>query len=156
MLRVMMVVMVALTLVQCKDDDTIVPMPPAPNQREIDSELIQEYIAENGLNADSTTSGLYYVIEVEGNGNHPNLQSNITINYHGTLLNGDEFDSNDGITFKLNNLIEGWKEGIPYFSEGGSGILLIPSHLAYGSSTLGGTIPSNSVLVFEIDLLEVN
>ena len=154
----MLFVLIALIFVECKDDDAIVPMQPAANQRQIDSELIQEYIMDNGLDADSTSSGLHYVIEEEGNGEHPNLQSQITINYTGTLLNGDAFDSSNGnpVTFKLNQLIEGWKEGIPYFSEDGAGLLLIPSHLAYGSSTLGGTIPSNSVLVFEIELIEVN
>ena len=156
--RIFLFGLMLLAVVQCKEDDGIVPMPPAPNQRAIDSELIQEYVMENGLDADSTGSGLHYVIEQEGNGDHPNLQSRITINYTGTLLNGDQFDSSNGnpVTFKLDNLIEGWKEGIPYFSEEGAGLLLIPSHLAYGSSTLGGSIPSNSVLVFEIELLEVD
>jgi len=55
----------------------------------------------------------------------------------------------------LSNVIQGWQEGIPLFNEGGSGILLIPSALGYGSQTVN-SIPSNSVLIFEVTLLRVN
>ncbi|MCP4462411.1 MAG: hypothetical protein GY819_06380, partial [Planctomycetaceae bacterium] len=76
-----------------------------------------------------------------------------TVNYVGTLLNGQEFDANDDITFSLQQVIAGWTEGIPKFSVGGSGILIIPSDLAYGPASPSPAIPPNSILKFDIDLL---
>jgi len=55
----------------------------------------------------------------------------------------------------LTNVIQGWQEGIPLFSEGGSGILLIPSALGYGNQSIGN-IPANSVLIFEVTLINVD
>ena len=68
-----------------------------------------------------------------------------------------DFDqsSSNGITFPLSGVIQGWQEGIPLFKEGGSGILLIPSALGYGSQSVG-TIPANSVLIFDINLIDVD
>ena len=59
------------------------------------------------------------------------------------------------ITFPLSGVIQGWQEGIPLFKEGGSGILLIPSALGYGSQSVG-SIPANSVLIFDINLIDVD
>jgi FKBP-type peptidyl-prolyl cis-trans isomerase FkpA len=53
------------------------------------------------------------------------------------------------------NVIQGWQEGIPLFSEGGSGILIIPSALGYGNQAIGN-IPRNSVLIFEVNLIDVD
>lgn len=125
-------------------------------QAESDRQSIEKYISDNKLSAKSTSSGLYYVIDVEGSGDHPTLSSNVTVNYRGTLTNGTEFDksTSTGSTFLLSNTIKGWQEGIPKFKKGGKGKLLIPSELAYGSQSVG-KIPANSVLIFEIELLDV-
>lgn len=123
--------------------------------RDIDKKIIQDYIVANNLDADSTSSGLYYVIEKPGIGQTPNQYSNVKIKYKGYLTNGTVFDeSTTSVVFPLSNLIEGWQEGIPKFKEGGEGILLVPSHLGYGNSATGD-IPANSVLIFEIELEEV-
>ena len=75
--------------------------------------------------------------------------------YKGYFTNCEVFDeSTSGITFNLQQVIEGWTLGIPYFKEGGSGKLLLPSALAYGKKGTSG-IPENSVLIFDIDLIEV-
>ena len=81
----------------------------------------------------------------------------MTVAYKGTFLNGKIFDqsTNAGIKIGLNQVIKGWTEGIPHFKEGGSGILLIPAHLGYGSYDYNG-IPGGSVLIFEIKLISVN
>ena len=63
--------------------------------------------------------------------------------------------SSQGISFNLSGVIAGWTEGITYFKEGGSGVLLIPSHLAYGPKDFRG-IPGGSVLIFDVELLSVN
>ncbi|MDG2013249.1 MAG: FKBP-type peptidyl-prolyl cis-trans isomerase [Pirellulaceae bacterium] len=122
---------------------------------EITSEqaLIQRYLDVNDLTSEVTSSGLHYIVTQEGDGNFPNENSNVTVNYVGTLLNGQEFDANDDITFSLQQVIAGWTEGIPKFSAGGGGILIIPSNLAYGPSSPSPAIPPNSILKFDIDLL---
>ena len=118
-------------------------------------EEILAYIAEHNLDATATGSGLYYVIEEPGTGTKfPTISSTINMKYTGTLLDGTIFDSNqDGYQNQLYNLIEGWKEGVPFFKKGGKGILLIPSHLGYGQNQ-SGSIPPNSVLIFDIELLD--
>ena len=121
-----------------------------------DKKIIQDYIASHQLTADSTSSGLYYVVDKVGVGKSPSQYSNIKIRYKGTLTSGQVFDeSTTGLNINLSQVIQGWKEGIPKFKEGGEGMLLIPSHLGYGSQATG-SIPANSVLIFEIKLDEVN
>jgi FKBP-type peptidyl-prolyl cis-trans isomerase FkpA len=148
MLRSLFVILFAISILGCNKDE---------NQRETDKMLIEEYISENNLDAQSTASGLYYVIDEPGNEEHPNLQHDVTIHYEGKLLDGTKFDSSldrgEPSTFALADLIEGWQEGIPLFGKGGNGKLLIPSHLGYGSNTLPG-IPANSVLLFDIELID--
>ena len=124
---------------------------------QIDDEIIQQYISDNNLNATSTSSGLYYVIETTGNGVFPNIYSTVTVAYTGILADGTVFDqsSSAGISFPLTNVIQGWQEGIPLFSEGGTGKLLIPSALGYGNRSVGN-IPENSVLIFDVELIGVN
>mgnify|MGYP000580502190 CR=1 FL=1 len=122
-----------------------------------DEDVILQYISDNNLNAEPTGSGLYYVINTAGNGNVPNINSIVTVAYKGILTDGTIFDQSDanGLTFPLTNVIQGWQEGIPLFSEGGSGILLIPSALGYGNQAIGN-IPANSVLIFEVTLIDVD
>lgn len=124
---------------------------------QIDDEIIQQYISENNLNATSTSSGLYYIIETTGNGIFPNIYSTVTVAYTGMLTDGTVFDQSTsaGISFPLTNVIQGWQEGIPLFSEGGTGKLLIPSALGYGNRSVGN-IPENSVLIFDIELIDIN
>lgn len=127
------------------------------SQAETDDRLIRDYIDANGLDATPTGSGLYYVIEEPGNDQHPEADDRVWVRYTGRFLNGDIFDSSNGdiVNFPLNVLIQGWQEGIPLFGKGGSGILLIPSHLGYGPSG-AGSIPGNTVLVFDIELVDFN
>ena len=118
---------------------------------------IVDYVAKNKLTATKTDSGLYYVINEAGDGEQPTATSNVTVAYKGYFTNGNVFDQSNasGISFGLNQVIKGWTEGIPYFKEGGSGILLVPSHLGYGSNDYS-SIPGGSVLIFEVKLISVN
>ncbi|AUC86418.1 peptidylprolyl isomerase [Polaribacter sp. ALD11] len=118
---------------------------------------IIKYIEENNLNANRSDSGLYYVIENEGEGKRPTSSSNVTVAYKGYFLDGNVFDKSDanGISFGLNQVIKGWTEGITYFKEGGKGILLVPSNLGYGANGRS-SIPGGAVLVFDIKLISVN
>lgn len=128
----------------------------AEEQAAIDDQLIQEYLVDNNLVAEKDPSGLYYIIEQQGTGAECNSSSDVRVAYTGYFLDGEIFDgsSSQGVTFNLSGVIEGWKIGIPYFREGGSGKLLIPSALAYGPSG-NASIPPNSVLIFSVELIEV-
>ncbi|XCF05570.1 FKBP-type peptidyl-prolyl cis-trans isomerase [Tamlana crocina] len=140
-------------LTACTNDDERAPV----DYREQNEAEIQAYISENELTAIRTDSGLYYVIDEQGEGEQPTANSNVTVAYKGYFLNGTVFDQSDaeGATFNLQQVIPGWTEGITYFNEGGSGMLLVPAHLGYGSFYYNG-IPGGSVLIFDIELLAVN
>ncbi|SHJ18936.1 FKBP-type peptidyl-prolyl cis-trans isomerase [Arenibacter nanhaiticus] len=118
---------------------------------------ITEYIKDNSLNAQKGENGLYYVIDEPGEGKQPTASSQVTVAYKGTFINGKKFDESgaEGITFGLNQVISGWTMGIPYFKEGGSGMLLVPAHLGYGNRDYG-PIPGGSVLIFDVKLIAVN
>ncbi|PCJ67730.1 MAG: peptidylprolyl isomerase [Bacteroidetes bacterium] len=125
-----------------------------------DDETIRNYIADNGLTAEKTEEGVYYIITREGAGVSPSASSKVTVHYKGYLLNGNIFDSSydreKTSTFSLSGVIRGWQIGIPKLKVGGAGTLLIPSHLAYGKNPPAGSIiGSNEVLAFDIELFEV-
>jgi FKBP-type peptidyl-prolyl cis-trans isomerase FkpA len=124
-----------------------------------EDEMIQEFITANGLDAQKTSSGLYVVIDEAGADPFPSSSSEVTVHYSGYFLNGQVFDSSIQrgvpLTISLTSVISGWREGIPYFGTGGEGMLLMPSSLAYGS-TGSGSIPPNTPLVFDVELISVN
>ena len=126
------------------------------SQTEKDAAIIEKFISDNGLNATYSGSGLYYIISKQGTGVNPNANSQVTVKYDGMLVNGNFFDSSPvtGATFSMGNVIKGWQEGLTYFKKGGKGTLLIPSEMGYGSQKVG-SIPPNSVLIFNIELLDV-
>jgi FKBP-type peptidyl-prolyl cis-trans isomerase FkpA len=145
--------LIFLLFISCsKDDNSSQKDYRAENEQEI-----LDYISVNNLNAEKSNSGLYYVIDELGTGAQPTATSNVTVAYKGSLTNGNVFDQSDeaGISFNLQGVIPGWTEGITYFKEGGSGMLLIPAHLGYGGNSVG-SIPPGSVLVFDIELISVN
>lgn len=123
---------------------------------EKDLEIIANYISTNNLNAQSTSTGLHYVILDEGTGNFPSSTDDVTVRYKGYFTDGAVFEQSDnaGITFNLQQVISGWTEGIPKFKEGGEGILLLPSALAYGPDG-NSSIPPNTVLIFDVTLLDI-
>jgi FKBP-type peptidyl-prolyl cis-trans isomerase FkpA len=120
-------------------------------------EEISAYIEKNNLTAQRSDSGLYYIINNTGTGVRPTATSTVKVAYKGYFTDGSVFDesSAEGISFGLNQVIKGWTEGIPYFKEGGNGILLVPAHLGYGSKGRG-SIPGGAVLIFDIKLIKVN
>ncbi|MFN2424308.1 MAG: FKBP-type peptidyl-prolyl cis-trans isomerase [Cryomorphaceae bacterium] len=150
MKRVLLFLLVAFTSVHCNKDDD------GENQSEIDEEIILKYIADNDLDAEHIGDGLYFVDEIPGNGPNPSPSNSVRVAYRGYFTDGQVFDESDsdGIVFGLNQVIRGWTLGIPYFKQGGRGKLLIPSALAYGSTPRAG-IPANSVLIFDIHLINI-
>ena len=147
-----LLLLIGLFLLSCNKDQLS-----EEEQLKEDIKIIEAYISENNLSAESTDSGLHYIIDQQGTGAKPNINSTVTIRYTGYFTNGSIFDKSNelGATFNLQGLIKGWQEGIPMFNEGGKGKLLIPSKLGYGSNQNGG-IPPNSVLIFDIELMKVH
>lgn len=128
------------------------------DQDELDDSRIQQYLTDNNItNATKHNSGIYYTISDSGFGGNPDINSTVTVYYRGTLLDGTEFDAaqapSSPLTYPLASLIPGWQIGIPLFQKGGQGVLYIPSSLGYGERG-SGDIPKNSVLIFEIELVD--
>lgn len=124
------------------------------NQAAIDRAIIQKYLKDSSLVADSTASGLYYIISEAGDSIKPTTTSAVTVYYKGYLTSGVVFDQNPSglpIEFSLLSVVKGWQEGIPLIGKGGKIKLLIPSALGYGT-TAHGAIPANSILIFDIQL----
>lgn len=125
------------------------------DQRAFDSEKIATYLESRNLESTTTSTGLQYIIEEQGEGDNPTSSSRVTVNYKGMLLDGTVFDQREFQSFGLDQVILGWREGIPLLKPGGRGTFFIPSELGY--STAGtANIPPNAVLIFEVELLEVN
>lgn len=103
-------------------------------------------------------SGLQYKVIKEGTGKIPSAEDRVKTHYQGTLLDGTEFDSsykrNQPAEFAVNGVIKGWTEALQLMKEGAKWELYIPADLAYGERGRPG-IPPNSVLIFQIELLEV-
>lgn len=119
-------------------------------------QAVQDYLTANNLTATQHCSGLFYRVENGGTGTRPNACSYIQVNYKGMLTNGTVFDqsSRGPVSFYLTEVIQGWTNGIPQVRNGGRITLYIPPSLGYGRDNYGN-IPGNSILVFEVDLLNV-
>lgn len=121
-----------------------------------DSEIVrlEKYIADNSITAVKHCSGLYYTIVTPGTGNLPTSCSDVTVNYVGSYTNGNVFErSSTPVTFNLLGVISGWTNGLPLVKKGGKIKLYIPPSLGYGPNQYR-TIPGNSILIFEIDVLD--
>jgi FKBP-type peptidyl-prolyl cis-trans isomerase FklB len=103
-------------------------------------------------------SGLQYKVITEGTGKTPTADDKVKTHYRGTLIDGTEFDSsykrNQPAEFPVKGVIKGWTEALQLMKEGAKWELYIPADLAYGERGRPG-IPPNSVLIFEIELLEI-
>ena len=119
---------------------------------------IAAFVADNNLTDVQTTgSGLVYTILEPGGAERPTVADDITINYRGYLVDGRTFDQTDGTprTFPLSRLIPAWQEAIPLIGRGGEIQILAPPSTAYGENPPAGTgITANSVLVFDIELVD--
>jgi len=105
-----------------------------------------------------TESGLQYLTIKEGKGKSPKVDDEVEVHYHGTLINGEVFDSSiereETAKFRVNQVIKGWTEGLQLMKVGGKRKFFIPSDLAYGESG-NNAIGPNEVLVFEVELISI-
>lgn len=121
----------------------------------------KNFLSENAKRAEvkTTASGLQYEIITEGKGETPKASDSVTVHYHGTLLNGNVFDSSvsrgEPATFGVTQVIQGWVEALQLMPVGSKWKLYIPSELAYGAQGAGQSIAPHSALIFEVELLDI-
>lgn len=121
----------------------------------------KEFLAENAKRSGVVVlpSGLQYEVLVEGKGRKPKATDKVQCHYHGTLIDGQVFDSSiqrgTPAVFGVNQVIPGWVEALQLMPEGSRWKLYIPSDLAYGEQGAGGSIPANATLIFEVELIKI-
>lgn len=104
-------------------------------------------------------SGLWYVVEKEGDGKgSPKMGQKVNVHYHGTLMDGRVFDSSiarrKSASFRVGEVIDGWNEALQEMSKGEKRTLIIPPELGYGVHGIPGVIPPNAYLIFDVELLD--
>ena len=122
----------------------------------------EAFLAENGKRTEvqTTASGLQYEVLTQGEGPKPGPTSQVTVHYHGTLIDGTVFDSSvergSPATFGVNQVIRGWTEALQLMPLGAKFRLTIPQELAYGANPHpGGAIQPYAALVFDVELLSI-
>ena len=159
--------------IELRKDQTLAQLD--PNQMAADIQTIDEFLTENGIEAQRTAAGVRYVITEQGNGPKPELGQNVTVHYAGRLLTGEYFDTSMEEVAKAEGLytaqrqyqpypiqiwsspvISGWHDGISQLNEGTKATLYIPSPMAYGPRDRSEIITANSILVFDVELVEVD
>lgn len=139
-----------------------------------DTVILNNYLAEKGIKTEKLPSGLQYVITKKGNGPTAESGKKVSIDYAGYLLDGTCFDTSIksvaeekgiynamrqykpiDVVVDQTSVIQGWHQGLKQLNEGTKATLYIPSTLAYGSQARGDKIKENSILVFDVELLDV-
>ena len=121
----------------------------------------KEFLAENAKRSGVVVlpSGLQYEVLAEGKGRKPKATDKVQCHYHGTLIDGQVFDSSiqrgTPAVFGVNQVIPGWVEALQLMPVGSRWKLYIPADLAYGEQGAGGSIPANATLIFEVELIKI-
>jgi FKBP-type peptidyl-prolyl cis-trans isomerase FkpA len=140
----------------------------ASAQKEKDEKLIKEYVEKNKINATKNAAGVYVAVTQEGTGSTPNPGDTVYVHYTGKLTSGKVFDSSqdstmrpgmplEPIKFPIGRgfVIKGWDAGLSGLKKGSKAILVIPSVLAYGLQGSPPVIPGNSILVFDVQMVDI-
>ncbi len=126
-------------------------------EKKAGAEFLTKAATEKG--ATKTDSGLVFSTITEGKGPSPKATDKVKVHYHGTLTNGEVFDSStqrgEPVTFPLNGVIPCWTEGVQRMKVGEKSRLVCPSSIAYGERGAPPKIKPGSTLVFEVELLEI-
>lgn len=138
--------------------DTIIEQATVAEQTPAASQLPEGVLTRAQIDSMQVTpSGLRYEVLKEGTGAHPAATSTVTVHYTGKLPDGTIFDSsmarNEPATFPLNQVIPGWTEGLQLMNKGAQYRFYIPADMAYGTQGVPGTIPPNTPLIFEVELI---
>ena len=145
--------LVAFTCFSCKDNSLTYE-----EQLAVDKGIIDAYLVEKGISADSTDSGLRYVITDLGNNDNvkPTLSSTVTVKYKGYFLDGEVFDQTNGAElaqFGVSGVVSEFSQSLRLLNKKGKGTFYLPSGLAYGANG-SSSIPPNTPLVFDIELVD--
>ncbi len=129
----------------------------AAKEKEASKGFLDKAAAEAG--AMKLPSGVIYIETTAGTGASPKATDNVKVNYHGTLTNGEVFDSSvdrgEPVTFPLNGVIPCWTEGVQKMKVGGKAKLICPSETAYGDRGAPPKIKPGATLTFEVELLSI-
>jgi FKBP-type peptidyl-prolyl cis-trans isomerase len=140
-----------------------------------DTVVIEDFLKAKNVTALTTTSGLRYIFTQQGKGENAKFGQKVKVNYNGYLLNGKYFDGSIEADARKNNaftegrpytplevtigvqppVIPGWEEAMQLMNKGSKMTVYIPSTLAYGSQSRGDLIPANSVLVFDMEMVDI-
>lgn len=120
-------------------------------------DIIQKYVEQSGNKAVYSPTGLIYIDLRVGQGGIPVAEETVEILYLGTLVDGREFENalEKSIKVPVGGMISGLQEGLLTMKEGGKRVLIIPPNIGYGEGGVPGRIPSNSVLIFELEMLQI-
>ena len=147
-MRILLTLLLTTLLIGCKtySDEEV---------KEFDKQ-IEKYLKEQNIDCTKSSSGLHYKIIEEGEGPLIKFTNVVSFKYKGSLIDGTVFDdhSEEAVEFKVNELIGAWKEIMLELREGGSAFLVAPPQLGYGTHKLE-KIPESSILVFELEVVEV-
>jgi FKBP-type peptidyl-prolyl cis-trans isomerase len=139
-----------------------------------DIDIIDKYLADKSIDAVKVESGLRYVITQPGTGENAKSGQTVKVNYTGYLLDGQYFDSSVKsvaeekglfnpmrnyepyeVTIDQTGVIQGWHEALKYMNKGSKGTFYMPSTLAYGPQQRSAIIKENSILVFDLEVVDV-
>ena len=134
------------------EEAKIAESPEAKKNAAEGKKFLEEKPKEAGVQ--KTASGLLYKVIKEGKGEKPTATSNVKINYKGTLIDGKQFDANKNTTMNVGQVVPGFREALMLMTPGSTYQVYIPAELGYGLRQTG-SIPVNSTLIFDIDLLDV-
>jgi len=144
-------------------------------QIEKDGKIIDAYLSTNNLLAQKTETGIRYIINNEGEGDNAQPGDKVSVNYTGRVMDGRVFDTSFKeiaeknnqynparepygpyqFTLGLGEVIYGWDEGISLLKKGGKATLFIPSALGYGPRAMSDVIAENSILIFDVELVDI-
>jgi FKBP-type peptidyl-prolyl cis-trans isomerase len=125
------------------------------NQKSSFDKEIEAYLKKKKIKCDRTDSGVYFKTLKEGEGRQIQYNDLVSFKYKGELLNGNVFDNHKKpVEFKVKELIGAWKELVLEMKNGGKVFMVVPPHRGYGDYDLND-IPPNSILVFELEVVDV-
>lgn len=127
------------------------------------TEKNRQFLLENAKKPGviTTASGLQYRVKEAGRGmgKHPGLKNRVLVHYRGKLIDGTGFDNSrqrgQPDYFEVDKVIKGWKEALQLMRQGDHWQVVVPAELGYGESGAGSSIPPNSTLIFDIELISI-
>ncbi|MFC0184665.1 FKBP-type peptidyl-prolyl cis-trans isomerase [Pseudarcicella hirudinis] len=117
-------------------------------------QLVADYVAKSGKKFETAKSGLLYSISAPGAGENAKTGQTCTVSYVGKFLDGKIFDQNKSADMPIGQMIPGFNEAMTMMKKGGKGTFIIPPSIGYGEEERG-PIPGNSILVFEVEVLDI-